>query len=187
MKFRSFSRVAVGLAVGRKNLSPQQLGFAAVLVISLATIVLSIGARAYNREASIRAAHSKLPAVVEVARPTSSHTLQERLSSTSAQAQISLMQTVRVFIHPEDIYPGSVVVRPGRINLVVENETLTDVSLVVELLNPGQSPQGIALVRTPARLKRSPRELTLGAGVYTFYEESRPYQQGKIIVDPRAR
>lgn len=103
------------------------------------------------------------------------------------QGQGRLVQTLRVFVHPEDIYPGSVVVKPGKIDLVVESETLTDVSLVVERVDPGQAHQRVAAVRTINRSKRNHQELTLGAGVYAFYEESRPQQQGKIIVDPQER
>lgn len=100
------------------------------------------------------------------------------------KTQKELTQTVRVFIHPEDIYCDVITVRPGKIRLVAENKTQSDVSLVLERVNPGQSPQTVAQVRTVDRGIRNMHELTVGAGEYVFYEESRPQQQGKIIVNP---
>jgi len=96
-------------------------------------------------------------------------------------------RTIRVFIHPEDIYPGVVVVKPGRVRLVAENQTQTDVSLIIERVIPGQSRQGVAAVRTANHAKRKHQDVALGEGEYVFYEESRPEQRGRIIVDPRDR
>ena len=109
------------------------------------------------------------------------------LAARQAKGQGEFIQTIRVFIHPEDIYPGVVVVKPGKVYLEAENETQSDVSLIVERMNPGQARQGVAAVRTTNQAKRNHQEVTLGAGEYVYYEESRPQQQGKIIVDPHDR
>lgn len=123
------------------------------------------------------------------ARPAaSSHALTSLVASSErVQGPGRLVQTIRVFIHPEDIYPGTVVVKPGLIDLVVENQTQADVSLVVERVNPGQVHQSVAAVKTVDHRNRNQQGLTLTPGVYVFYEESRPHQQGTIIVDPRDR
>ena len=103
------------------------------------------------------------------------------------QGQSEFIRTIRVFVHPEDIYPGVAFVKPGKIGLVVENETQADVSLVVERVSPGQAPQSVTAVRTVNHGKRNRQDLTLGTGEYVFYEESRPQQRGRIVVDPHDR
>ena len=143
-----------------------------VLILAAGATVSSRRIQGSNDTASALA-HSSMPVVASTAE--------------NVPGQGRFVQTIRVFIHPEDIYPGSVVVKPGKIDLVAENETLTEVSLVVERVNPGQAHQSVAAVRTVDRLKRNRQELTLDAGLYVFYEESRPRQQGKIIVDPHDR
>jgi hypothetical protein len=117
----------------------------------------------------------------------SSHSSTPLGRSTAVQGPGRLAQTIRVFIHPEDIYPGAVLVKPGPIDLVVENQTQADVSMVVERVSPGQVNQSIASLKTVDHRSRNQQGLTLTPGMYVFYEESRPYQQGKIIVDPRDR
>ena len=116
---------------------------------------------------------------------------QPELASAAATAQSErpneLIRIVRVFIHPEEMYPGAFVVKPGKIRLEVENETLSDVSLVVERVIPGQAHERAAALRIVNHGKRNRQELALGAGEYVFYEESRPQQQGRIIVDQQAR
>ena len=111
------------------------------------------------------------------------------LTAAAAQekGQGELIRTIRVFIHPDDIYPSGVVVKPGKIRLTAENETLSDIALIVERVNPGQARQSVAALRTVNQGKRIRQELTLGAGEYIFYEESRPQQQGRIIVKPQDR
>ena len=105
--------------------------------------------------------------------------------STAPQAPAEFKSTVRIFIHPDDIYPAVVAVRPGKVIISAENNSQRDVALVVE---PLHSP-GRALARVPAAAqdKRDRLEYTLGAGEYVFYEESRPQRQGKLIVDPKFR
>jgi hypothetical protein len=96
-------------------------------------------------------------------------------------------QLVRVFVHGNDLYPGFVVVRPGRVLLVAENETQTDISLVLEKRNPGQAPELLSRLPARQRDKRSRQQLTLGAGEYVFYPESNPVLRGRLIVDPNPR
>lgn len=111
-----------------------------------------------------------------------------RMSPTAqGQGRVEHRQLVRVFVHGDDIYPRSILIRPGKLLVVAENETQSDISLVVEKLNPGRAPDAVARVKTPHLGKRNRQELTLGAGEYEFYEESQPHLRGKIIVDPQTR
>jgi hypothetical protein len=93
-----------------------------------------------------------------------------------------VVPTLRVFVHPEDIYPDVVTLAPGQIRLRAENETLGDVSLVVERINQGQSSQAIAQISTVNKAKRAEQPINLTTGQYVYYEQSRPDVRGKIIV-----
>jgi len=94
-------------------------------------------------------------------------------------------QIVTIWVHGEDIYPGVVRVRPGRVLIRAENETQSDIVLVVERIAPGAAPQAAATVSTSRRAKRADKELQLGAGEYRFYEQSQPDTMGAMIVEPR--
>lgn len=103
--------------------------------------------------------------------------------STGPQGPHEFKSTVRIFIHPDDIYPVVVAVRPGKVVISAENNTQRDVALVVEPLHsPGRA---VARVPAAAQDRRNRQEYTLGAGEYVFYEESRPQRQGKLIVDAK--
>jgi len=99
----------------------------------------------------------------------------------------SRKQLVRVFVHGTDIYPSIVRARPGLILLRAENETQSDVTLVVERVRPGQTPAPLTRIKTIDRGKRAHEELALGVGEYVFYEESQPDIKGTLIIEPRAR
>ena len=116
----------------------------------------------------------------------SSATREEARASGLAQVQgqVERRRLVRIFVHADDIYPDVVRLKPGKVLLLAENETQSDVSLVVEKVNPGQPAQRTAQVRTRQLDKRNRQEMTLGAGEYVFYEESNPRVKGKIIVEP---
>jgi hypothetical protein len=152
--------------------------------IAACGILLIVAAGANISSRRIEGASSSAGALPVGAMPAT-----DAIASTAVQGQgqSEFIQTIRVFIHPEDLYPGIVTVRPGKVRLVAENETLTDVSLVVERVSPGQARQTVAGIRTVDPAKRDRQELTLGTGEYVFYEESRPQQQGRIIVDPNIR
>lgn len=90
--------------------------------------------------------------------------------------------TLRVFVHPEDIYPNVVTIAPGTIQLRAENETLGDVSLVLERVTAGQPPQVMTQVTTVNKAKRAAQQVTLAAGEYLYYDQSRPDIKGKLIV-----
>jgi len=104
-------------------------------------------------------------------------------TSTVLQGPREFKSTVRIFIHPDDIYPPVVAVRPGKVIISAENNAQRNVALIVErVLDPGRA---VARVPAAAQDKRNRQEYTLGAGDYVFYEESRPLRQGKLIVDPK--
>lgn len=107
--------------------------------------------------------------------------------TSPAQGQLApeARQLVRVFVHGDDIYPSGVRTGPGKLLLWVENETQSDVSLVVERLVPGQNAQAIANIKAEGLGKRASHEVTVGVGEFVFYEQSRPDVQGRLIVEPK--
>lgn len=102
-----------------------------------------------------------------------------------ADADDKHLQLVRVWVHGEDIYPQVVHVRPGRVFLRLENETQSDVALVVERIEAGRPPQNLTRLNTTQKGKRVDKEISLGAGEYVFYEETQPDFKGRIIVEPK--
>jgi hypothetical protein len=108
-------------------------------------------------------------------------------ASVQGQASAERRQLVRVFVHADDIYPDEITVGPGKILIVAENETQSDISLIVEKVNPGHAPEGAAKLDARQFDRRNKQELTLGVGEYVFYAESNPAVKGKLIVDPQHR
>ena len=106
-------------------------------------------------------------------------------AAPQATGQIDRVQLIRVFIHPHDIYPSYATVQAGKVLFVAENETASDISLVVDRIIPGQSSQRATKLSTPRQNKRNKQETTLGPGEYLFYEESNPLVTGKLIVEPK--
>jgi hypothetical protein len=102
-----------------------------------------------------------------------------------AQPDDAYSGRVRIFVHGDDIYPDTLSLRPGRVLLAAENETQSDISLVVERVTSGQVKEAVAKIRTLRQGKRGQQELRLGAGHYIYYEESRPDVQGSLIVEPK--
>jgi hypothetical protein len=102
-----------------------------------------------------------------------------------ASAEDKNLQLVRVWVHGEDIYPQVVHVRPGRVFLRLENETQSDVALIVERVEAGRPPQNLTRLNTTRKAKRADQEIRLGAGEYVFYEETQPDFKGRIFVEPR--
>ena len=146
------------------------------LLVTLAVTLLALTAAVSKRASS---AEGKRAA------PTAEASKSSGGKKSAAQGQREVKSSVRVFIHPDDIYPAVVAVPPGKVIISAENNTLKDIALVVERLsNRGQ---GVARVTAARRDKRNRQEFTLGTGEYIFYEESRPNRYGKLIVDPKFR
>lgn len=91
---------------------------------------------------------------------------------------------VRVWVHPDDIYPDVVKARAGQALLMAENERTTDISLVVERVIPGHSNQAVASISASNIAKRAGNVMSLSVGQYIFYEQTRPDLRGTIVVDP---
>jgi hypothetical protein len=106
-------------------------------------------------------------------------------SGTPARSEAKFREMVRVFLHGDDIYPGFARVRPGSVLLRAENETQSDVALVLERVVSGETRQPVARVATSGRGKRADNEVTLDVGEYVFFEESRPEVRGRLIVEPK--
>jgi hypothetical protein len=95
-------------------------------------------------------------------------------------------QTVRVWVHADDVRPRVIRAAPGAISLRAENETGGDVALVVEKVSAGGgAPEREARVVVTGEGRRARLELSLVAGEYVFYEESRPQFKGTLLVEPR--
>lgn len=91
---------------------------------------------------------------------------------------------IRVWVHPDDIYPDVVRARAGEALLMAENERTTDISLVVERVILGHSNQAVASISASNIAKRAGTVLNLSEGQYIFYEQTRPDLTGTIVVDP---
>jgi hypothetical protein len=102
-----------------------------------------------------------------------------------AQTENAYRGRVRIFLHGDEIYPDTLRLQPGRILLSAENETQSDISLIIERVIPGQGREVVANVRTVRQAKRNEQELLLGVGEYTYYEESQPEIKGTLIVEPQ--
>lgn len=89
---------------------------------------------------------------------------------------------LRVWVHGDGIYPEFLRLPPGRVVIRSENETQSDINLVVERVIPGQSNQSLARVPTPVSQKRANHELALAVGEYVYYEESQPQYKGLLTV-----
>jgi hypothetical protein len=99
--------------------------------------------------------------------------------------QPALVQSLRVFVHGDDIYPLTARRRPGRLLVNAENETQSDIVVVFEKVIAGRSNQRVTSIAARVSAKRSAQEVTLGAGEYVFYEESHPDVRGELIVESR--
>jgi hypothetical protein len=108
-----------------------------------------------------------------------------RQQSVQAQPGNPNKPMIRVFVHNEDIYPDVIRTRPGTVRIRAENETLSDISLVIERITPGQSNQRLANIRTMHQAKRDEQESVLGVGEYFYYDEARPEIKGRLIVEPQ--
>jgi hypothetical protein len=96
----------------------------------------------------------------------------------------AFVRSVRVFVHPDDIYPLVARVKPGLVAIQAENQMGSNVTIVIEKLLPGRASQLLGNVATIDRERRATGEFALGAGEYEFYEQSRPEVRGKLIVAP---
>jgi len=92
-------------------------------------------------------------------------------------------QMIRVWVHNDGIYPSIVYATPGKIVLRAENETRSDVSLIVERVLLGQANARLTRLITQNQAKRVHEERVLGAGEYVFYDEARPEYKGTLIVE----
>ncbi len=94
-----------------------------------------------------------------------------------------LVPLMRIFVHQEDIYPNQLRVKAGQVRLRAENETLGNISLALDALIAGGSPQRVAVVQTVNTGKRADQQVSLSKGEYAYYDESRPDIRGQLIVD----
>lgn len=146
----------------------KQISTIRILMIG-AAFVIAITAALLVRQAS--SASTSTPAPASAASP--------RQGSPNAEYK----QMIRVWVHNDGIYPSVVYATPGKIVLRAENETRSDVSLIVERVLPGQANAQLTRLTTQSQAKRVFEERSLGAGEYVFYDEARPEYKGTLIVE----
>ncbi len=105
--------------------------------------------------------------------------------SSQGEGDTEPRQSIRVWLHGDSLYPDLILARPGKIFLRAENQTQSDVTLVLERVVAGQAPQELSRVSTLRKGKRAGQEMALSEGEYIFYEESNPKLQGRLIIEPR--
>jgi hypothetical protein len=105
-------------------------------------------------------------------------------SPDQGQAALTYRQYVRFWVHGDSIYPDVYRIRPGKVLLRFENQTSDDITVALERIIPGSSPQLLKMVSTVNRGYRADVEMTLEAGEYQLYEMGLPAYRGKLIVGP---
>jgi hypothetical protein len=107
-------------------------------------------------------------------------------SSAPALQENTRARLVRVWVHGDAIYPETLRIPPGKVLIRAENETQSEINLIVERVRPGQANQSVARVRAVVDQKRANQEMTLGVGEYVYYDESQPQYKGTLIVEPKS-
>jgi hypothetical protein len=139
---------------------------------------------------ALLAASGILVAAGILSHPSDADTRRARISAMSrqqvgqAQPGMADKPMIRIFVHNEDIYPDIIRARPGVLRIRAENETLSDVSLVIERSESGKPGQRFGNVKTTRQGKRAEQEVGLGVGEYVYYDEARPDVRGRLIVEP---
>lgn len=104
-------------------------------------------------------------------------------SANQSKPDVEHRQLVRVWVHGDAIQPPILYARPGKILFNVENETQSDISLVIERAVPGGANARVKSVGTQRKGKRVGEEMRLGPGEYELYEETQPQYRAKLIVE----
>lgn len=109
------------------------------------------------------------------------------LSGTTALASQTVTRniykpTIRIWIHGDSIRPSLIRATPGVVVLRAENETRSDVSLVVEKVLLGET-LPVARIITTNGGRRARGELVVEAGEYIYYDAARPQIKGSLIVE----
>lgn len=105
-----------------------------------------------------------------------------QIQATSDATQNIYKPTIRVWVHGDSIRPSIIHTRPGVVVLRAENETRSELSLVVEKVLPGGNIP-VARIATADGGKRVRRELIVEPGEYVFYDAARPRIKGTLIVE----
>ncbi len=109
----------------------------------------------------------------------------ESVSAKAGQSNpdVEHRQLVRVWVHGDAIQPPILYARPGKILFSVENETQSDISLVIERTVPGTANARVKSIGTQRQGKRVGEEIRLGPGEYELYEETQPQYRARLIVE----
>lgn len=111
--------------------------------------------------------------------------LRPTATATAPQSVTAIYpQLIRIWMHGDQVYSSVTRARAGKILLRTENQTQSDVRLVLELLLPGGLRQITARINTVSRALRAEQILTLVPGEYEFYDETFPEARGKLIILP---
>lgn len=106
-------------------------------------------------------------------------------NAAQGRSQSERGQLVRVWVHGDAIYPPVIYAQPGKILFKADNETQSDISLVIERVTPGQANARVTQLGTQRKARRVGQEMTLGAGEYVLYEATQPEIRTRLIVQAK--
>jgi hypothetical protein len=104
-------------------------------------------------------------------------------SAAQGPAESKARQLARVWVYWDAVYPSAIKLKPGTVLLRMENEVGFDVNLVLTRLTGGGTGH-VTTLGAQGKTLRSIQVLELGAGLYEYYDESRPQLKGRLIVEP---
>jgi hypothetical protein len=98
-------------------------------------------------------------------------------------AEAKARQLARVWVYWDAVYPSAIKLKPGTVLLRMENQVGFDVNLVLTKLTGGGTGH-VTTLGAQGKTLRSIQVLELGAGLYEYYDQSRPQIKGRLIVEP---
>ena len=113
--------------------------------------------------------------------PKSNQPITSLHSISQAQPQ-GPRQFFQVWVHRNEIMPDLIYARPGRALLRAENETSSDIELLVERLNQNQANTPQASIQTVNKAKRASQEIILQPGEYVYFSAALPQLKGRLVV-----
>jgi hypothetical protein len=138
-----------------------------------------------RRSVLLIAVIAMMAAGVFIAHRVGSDSVMPSASADRSEPDDKHQQLVRVWVHGDAIQPPVIYAQPGRILFKADNETQSDISLVIERVTPGQANARVATMGTQRKAKRVGQEMTLSPGEYAVYEESQPQYRATLIVQAK--
>lgn len=104
-------------------------------------------------------------------------------SAAQGPAESKARQLARVWVYGDAVYPSAIKLKPGTVLLRMENQVGFNVNLVLTKLTGGGTGP-VTTLGAQGKTLRSIQVLELGAGLYEYYDQSRPQIKGRLIVEP---